>query len=118
MHKKIMVLFFSILFSLNTFAQDQKMPIVATKIFSQTVNWTSASSADTLNLSSTGVTFSVHLRVDAASASSVSFSCSGADPIVIAPGSGIVCFVDDATSASWQSTTGASANGTYEIMGL
>lgn len=85
--------------------------------FNETVNWTSNNSSDSLTIQALGTYFTVHLSVSSSSASSISFTCANNSPVVIPPGSNIVCFVDDGFSASWASTSGlSSASGTYEML--
>ncbi|WP_367607418.1 hypothetical protein [Legionella sp. W05-934-2] len=118
MYKKIALLFASILLTFQVLASEQKI-ISTHSMLSQVVNWTSTTSANVITLSAIGTTLLIHLNVDAASPNSIDFTCDGNPSVAIAAGSGIVCFVDDGSSASWQSTNAAgSANGTYEIISI
>lgn len=86
-------------------------------ITTQVVDWVSANSADVLTIDGLGAYFSLHLTVDPSSQSSVTLTCGPNGPLVIPPGSAVVCFVDDGFTASWSSSSGANpAAGNYQIV--
>lgn len=119
MYKKIRI---CVMASLITFgsmnamaAEDEGTP----KLLGSTpvIEWESANSADELQINAVNSWFTIHFMVAADSPNSATFACGPFTPEVIAPGSGIVCFIDDGSTATWSSTNVAgAANGIYLLI--